>query len=300
MTRQCGCLGGNQNCTFCYGSGYIDAPPLAPISIRRRESEGRSWAAKRTQRLKETPQNPNRQSTVVRPYAVPASPQALMRQMHSLEPDGGVYCAYCKAVFASDAPREEHVRSEHVADASEPEAKQLLKPLLNIKGILFEQKKYSRTAIPTPGSASSPQAKQQKIGRQSALKQGERTAALVKPTALRVPSGSDLVICPDCKTNVRIDRIEKHRQRVHNSRSSSLAVRQIEPNTTGRQSSARNKPACLCLWPPGGVEHEDQLRPDNYREERRLDGARDSWRIRDNGQFGSYPSFDACDDEADP
>jgi len=26
MAQQCGCLGGNENCTFCYGSGYIDRP----------------------------------------------------------------------------------------------------------------------------------------------------------------------------------------------------------------------------------------------------------------------------------
>jgi hypothetical protein len=37
---------------------------------------------------------------------------------------------------------------------------------------------------------------------------------------------------------------------------------------------------------------------DDYREERRLDGSRDYWQIREDGLFGSHPSYDDCDDES--
>src|SRR4051794_28128394 len=35
MPRQCGCLGGNDNCTFCYGSGYRSGPDHLPMSPER-------------------------------------------------------------------------------------------------------------------------------------------------------------------------------------------------------------------------------------------------------------------------
>jgi hypothetical protein len=34
MSHPCGCLGGNQNCTFCYGSGYLEGDRL-PLSYDR-------------------------------------------------------------------------------------------------------------------------------------------------------------------------------------------------------------------------------------------------------------------------
>jgi hypothetical protein len=39
---------------------------------------------------------------------------------------------------------------------------------------------------------------------------------------------------------------------------------------------------------------------DNHWEERRLDGSRDYWQIREEGRFGSHPSYDDCDDESAP
>jgi hypothetical protein len=42
----------------------------------------------------------------------------------------------------------------------------------------------------------------------------------------------------------------------------------------------------------------DQRR--EYRENRRLDGSRDYWQLREEGRFGSHPSFDSCDDESTP
>jgi hypothetical protein len=53
--------------------------------------------------------------------------------------------------------------------------------------------------------------------------------------------------------------------------------------------------------PPPEIKgpHTDSVVPDP-REERRLDGSRDYFVFRDHGQFGSHPSFDACDDESDP
>ena len=62
--------------------------------------------------------------------------------------------------------------------------------------------------------------------------------------------------------------------------------------------------------PRGGVEtvggymssdcNERPNELDNHRIERRLDGSRDYWQIREEGRFGSHPSFDSCDDESAP
>jgi hypothetical protein len=52
--------------------------------------------------------------------------------------------------------------------------------------------------------------------------------------------------------------------------------------------------------PAPNVDGDELALIDNYWEERRLDGSRDYWQIREEGRFGSHPSFDACDDESAP
>lgn len=52
---------------------------------------------------------------------------------------------------------------------------------------------------------------------------------------------------------------------------------------------------------PAGDDNDERARElNNYWEERRLDGARDYWQVREEGRFGSHPSFDSCDDESAP
>ncbi len=36
MARECGCRGGNENCTFCHGSGYVDRPVQKRVSDERK------------------------------------------------------------------------------------------------------------------------------------------------------------------------------------------------------------------------------------------------------------------------
>jgi hypothetical protein len=91
-------------------------------------------------------------------------------------------------------------------------------------------------------------------------------------------------------------------------------------------TSTKSKPACLTSSPQpisepikkiaagatsrnrtsgggySGPAHEDageKFSEINYhREERRLDGSRDYWQIREEGRFGSRPSYDDCNDES--
>jgi hypothetical protein len=190
--------------------------------------DDRLWAASRAQHVNRAVNTAMKRSSVMQPLSAPTSSQEFSRPKSCRNPHGGVHCAYCKATFSSEERREEHVQSEHIADEQDSEAKQLLKPLIRRNGIVFEQKKYRRVAIPANRVESPGPAQQPEIGLQLGLRQ---------PLPIDVAEGD---------------------------------------------------------------QREDQLGPDNYREARRLDGSRDGWKIRDNGQFGSYPSFDACDDESAP
>ena len=52
---------------------------------------------------------------------------------------------------------------------------------------------------------------------------------------------------------------------------------------------------------PAPENKDDELNErTNYWEERRLDGSRDYWQVRESGRFGSHPSYDDCDDESAP
>src|SRR5262249_16326448 len=137
-----------------------------------------------------------KQPPVVRPSSVPTSPQEPLGPKSSRERYGVVDCAYCEAAFSSAARREEHVQSEHVADGSDSEAKQLLKPLIRIKGIIFEQKRYRRVAIPENRVEQPPNTQQQEIGSQARLPAASTTARIGQGIH-KSPSGHQLVVCPD-------------------------------------------------------------------------------------------------------
>jgi hypothetical protein len=130
-----------------------------------------------------------------------------------------------------------------------------------------------------------------------------------------------LVPCPECSSSVRSNRLQNHLQRIHGSNAAisqgggssvinfsqkAPSRRERRPKLTKKVASGGNVRYRALSTGSGhsGPSHDDNdervASVDNYWEERCLDGSRDYWQIREEGRFGSHPSYDACDDESAP
>lgn len=127
---------------------------------------------------------------------------------------------------------------------------------------------------------------------------GDLTSVVTKPTEhfqqgnssksnQRVRSRAELTRCGSCDVLVRCDRLEKHKRRVHGP------PKRRDP---GQQLASAISPDWLVK--STGVKGFDANL--ERKQNRRLDGSRDYWLIREDGRFGSHPSFDSCDDESGP
>jgi hypothetical protein len=99
----------------------------------------------------------------------------------------------------------------------------------------------------------------------------------------------ELVKCNRCNSWVRQDRLKAHTSRVHPNPSLPLVLGTPKPATAYNAVSSSRRSATT------GKEIARQS------NERQLDATSDYYdAYRDNGQFGSYPSHDAFDDESTP
>jgi hypothetical protein len=154
----------------------------------------------------------------------------------------------------------------------------------------------------------------------------EREATSAKQQAgaspsIQVKPGSNLVPCPKCPSSVRKDHLERHFRRVHAPGSNlpedraspalkfpskATFVRGRQPKLTKKTTAGGNsRYRALSIGSgnsgPGHDDSDQRVAPvDNYWEDRRLDGSRDYSQIREDGRFGSHPSYDSCDDESAP
>jgi hypothetical protein len=203
-----------------------------------------------------------------------------------------VRCEYCSGRFSSATQREEHVLESHVAGDSDKTPVGLAKPLVRIGGKLFERRTIQLAATPTFAHS---------------------------PTVIK--SVRRMIKCRKCHSDVRSDRMDRHLHERCPPRHGAIPTKESSPSaapksrarmdsTTRRLtgdviSGGSTKP--LHLGRHGSkrlnpvAEHDSNSDPrKEYREERRLDGSKDFWPHRDQGRFGSHPSFDACDDESIP
>jgi hypothetical protein len=190
------------------------------------------------------------------------------------------------------------VKAEHIADNADTSQAAMAKPLVSVKGRVFERRVRLRTEQlgnePQPEKPSTP-----KVSVDTLPKVLSNNPANVVPNSRRFVSGPSvrsaraLVQCPECPNRIREDRFQKHLLQQHGTRKTTLPV----------AASAIRKSSSTA---PGNTElpqkdgDEKLIQKPNYREERRLDGSRDYWQIREIGRFGSHPSYDNCDDESAP
>lgn len=94
-------------------------------------------------------------------------------------------------------------------------------------------------------------------------------------------NGKDMVLCPRCNSPLLERNISKHKSKCSFNRKKKYQKR----ITIVNNSSNKQVP---------------QTRINDYSTERKLDGSAGYHIFRENGRFGSYPSFDNMNDESHP
>jgi len=111
-----------------------------------------------------------------------------------------------------------------------------------------------------------------------------------------IPGRRPLVSCPICRQSVRASRLPKH-LRWHTQVGNPKPTRARGPVVSAGRNLAKPE---VRIVRAGAVGTGKATVTGQDAEERRLDGSRDNWRIRESGRFGSHPTFDSLDDESKP
>lgn len=98
------------------------------------------------------------------------------------------------------------------------------------------------------------------------------------------------IICPICKEKYSIRETEQHIRKCKGHKEEFKSINHNKSSKGKRPKKGKYQ---------GSLYTESQRNPyAEYREERKLDGAKDYYNIRDNGEFGSYPTYDNMGDES--
>jgi len=320
MARECGCGGGNENCTACYGSGYLEDGSDRPLRNEQMSEDFADPASQQKPAMLTTAESDPRGR---RNFQAPEAKAAEDPYIPALG------CPYCPARFNSDERMEAHISAEHVASGTDAGDEAGSKPLVRVGGRNFDRRALRRAEQRQLKRLSGPQqlAAQGKSRSGYASRPGTKTPAVapMKQSQLVPASGTRpcLVHCPKCPSPVRADRLQKHLRDKHNrgnttaiiaapTKPTSAAIRsspQPPSHKLTRKVRKRATVSAVSLHPSAakgdgnnGPAEDDAVvgELDNYREERRLDGSRDYSQFREEGKFGSHPSYDDCDDESAP
>jgi hypothetical protein len=302
MPRPCGCLGGNENCTFCHGSGYLPGGDSGGMSRERREWNAGSLRPGTRLRNPQPPKpKPHQEVSPVHRAVVSKAPSIRSGRSSQL----GVGCPYCGERFTMGSALEKHVEANHVAEAHDHSEAGEAKPLVRADGRIWERRRLQKTKS---SAASHPRAPIQQPAK-NAIRQSPNHPTAARRSFSKVSGREGLLPCPKCPSLVRSDRIGKHLRNVHGlernptqGRSGPARARNLsKPVATGGPARYRALSIGSGVSGPAGDDNDERTRAlDNYWEERRLDGSRDYWQVREEGRFGSHPSFDGCDDESAP
>jgi hypothetical protein len=282
MSRQCTCLGTNENCGRCNGLGYVDwgdeaqtsEPPPGPPAV--------DMSVVATPSVR----NPSGAPNAERPKVV------VVELPHSF----AVGCLYCSLMFNSNEQREVHIQAEHIADGGDTSAQALAKPLVRIKGAVFDRSALRRAeqrrikTMPGPLKrklrASGKLPPVPESAAKCALRHPVKSSRAVKTAKLK----STRVKCPDCPNYMPASSLQKHRRNKHHRRDGGAI------GVAAKVQDARHPHKVAVDETSDGLFGE----ADNSREERRLDGSRDYAEFREDGRFGSHSSYDDFDDESAP
>ncbi len=121
---------------------------------------------------------------------------------------------------------------------------------------------------------------------------------LPKQQSLFPETGSQ---CPICGCALKPSRAARHLKRVHQSHvDGSDGTSPVIGGSSNRRTLQKGQLSAKSGSAESVSSTTQGGSPADVNFERRLDGSRDSWKIRENGRFGSHSSYDQMDDESEP
>jgi hypothetical protein len=334
MSRSCPCGGSNENCFLCWGTGGVLSPGKPKRSENLRLSVNRSPAARAlATRAYNCPYCTN-------PYYKQSLLDDHIDQVHVADQGDESFGALRKPLIRLDGRIVRRRATQKAATHSQvskstakrgtrgfnqaSEVKTLIacgkckswvredrlaRHYQKVHGAILrtvaqgisESKQVSNNAATPPPLTASPshrrvglaseQIKLEDHGRPQDDSGPPRVCSNPDPQA---PARRQLVPCGKCGSQVRQDRLERHVQRLHGE----APIKGRVPKAVGPKGKRQTQAANADKGKP--LDYEATSNRGEYWEERRLDGSRDYWGYREQGMFGSYPSFDDCEDESRP
>lgn len=288
MARQCGCLGGNENCRMCFGLGYIEE--------RRQDRNNQNKASSSPS----TASSSNTAPTISKE----GRGQHWSHMILETRPKGDPIRFQQQLARAQERaanPPREPIDPKYRRSAAPPPVRPIKlgkfkklksRPTRN-ESLLADVNKKDLAVCPKCGRKFSKNLLKWHIG---LVHGGGRSQKSHKPAAPLIKSSLDLasqpvnvrghIKCPHCVSFVKPAKIHGHIETVHGRKlpPSRRAIR-AGSSTTADSMPSRSSPS---------------LQRDDHLENRRLDASRDYWRYREGGRFGSHPSYDDCGDESKP
>ena len=288
--RQCGCLGGNENCQFCWGSGYVgtdhsdSAPNANARSLDRLISS--SIPTDLGHSLRSTPE---------RSDPVAGNPQAgLTAGDDAWNASSHHRCRWCSALLYPWEQAAHELDKHTVEIRTASTAHEIEAPFVRFRGVVFERARFV-TQQPRKPSPT----RDRLVAQLSADRRHDEHDKR---------ANHDMTTCPICAGPVSQRRLKRHIRKVHGADAVCLSTRAIAAQRSAPPWRLR-LPQPVKAVEAGATELkatgaasdlDDDLALDRYAENRRLDGSRDYWGYREEGRFGSHPSFDDMDDDSDP
>ena len=181
-------------------------------------------------------------------------------------------------------------------------------------GYIIEETKVNRYSF-RPTEAFKPQADStQKKGTNNNVAIGLPRKPLKSNKVTIYSANASLIRCSFCKCLVKSSRLGKHYARCPKRNTECEIAGSVTPPTGDRTSMCPGRRGALdCISTTtsenghGRISTKEPMRSklparrsNHDTSARKLDGSGDYWRIRDDGRFGSHPSFDNMNDESKP
>jgi len=122
-----------------------------------------------------------------------------------------------------------------------------------------------------------------------------------KPAPANEKSKEKLITCEHCKALINVNRLSKHKTKCpvlrKKAKEKSLDgdIKKVSKRSVKHKKTHQNTQIKKPIVNPN-IEISDTKR--EYQAERRLDGSRDFYKIREQGKFGSHSVYDDMGDEA--
>lgn len=286
--RPCKCEGSNDNCRFCFGTGFVESKELspnpAPSSVVLSADSDAAF-----ERL--------RKAGLISFIPSTSEPPPIAGKLPPKNKPFKRHVPPAKSL-AVPPPLETRAKSDVPTVAFRRTTTCLKCGRLLDSDLLRIRHPLQCSAKPkNPGGAL-----------KSAADGGKFEFKPIRPSSKKRNSMNAFVVCPECKVDVLAKNVRRHLARVHGDNSKKeryLGVGSVGMRGIGGTSGSKKPSSAVPVsTKPGKILPSGYSKQDEFEQAQGVD-RRDRTRgmgyvVRENGRYGSHPMHDGFDDEAGP